>query len=148
MKPTYFAAISLLLACGSSTSDTAPTLDVEALAQRHDDAWNHHDPGEMTALFADDATVVTPSGRRVEGRAELRALFSAPSPTNQTSSTTRFVGIQHLSSELVLLDGVQTLRGPGTEAVGAEARILAVAARRDGRWQIVAARPYVPASPM
>ncbi len=150
MKQTLtlvFALLTPTLAACGTTAEAAPSIDLEALAASHDDAWNRHDPAMQAALFTADATVVTPSGDRVEGVEAIRELFSQAGPTNDTTSSTRFVGMQQLSAGLVLLDGVQTLEGPGAEIVGSEARIVAVAERRDGRWQLVAARPYVPAGP-
>lgn len=143
MKTLLTAAVSLLVAAGCGGAPRADA-DFSALAQRHDRAWNDHDPEAMVALFAPEFSLVTPSGTRVEDRAALRAMLAQPSPTNQTTSTTRFEGVHWLADDLVLLDGVQTLEGPGVEHIGSSrARVVAIAQRDEDGWQLLAVRPQV-----
>jgi uncharacterized protein (TIGR02246 family) len=131
-----------LTACGASPpSDPS---GVQALVRDMDTAWNAHDPDRMLALFGEDATLVTPTGTRAEGRPQIAALLAQPSPTAQTRSRTRVDAVQWLRDDLVLIDAVQTLEGPGVAQVGAaEAALVAVARRTDGRWVLVSARPRV-----
>lgn len=43
-----------------------------------------------------------------------------------------------------LLDGVQTLEGPGVERIGSSrARVVAIAQRHEDGWQLLAVRPQV-----
>ncbi len=142
-----FIALALILApsaCSSSTPK-ARTIDLAALAEAHDAAWNRHDPEAMAALFAEDGTLVTPRGTRAEGQQELLTLLSQPGPTRETTSTTRFGDVQWLADDLVLLDGVQTLDGPGVEQMGgaSEAHVVAIARHVGDDWRLVAARPYM-----
>lgn len=89
-KLTLATAIVFLIGCGAPPRD----IDTDALAEAHDHAWNRHDAAAMAALFAPDATLVTPRGTRVEGREALAEVLGQPGPTKQTTSTTRFVGVQ------------------------------------------------------
>ena len=148
-------AICLPGCAGSSRADTAEpaaAVDVrsaaEALATAHDSAWNAHDPDQLVALFEAEATLVTPSGTRLQGADALRESFAAPGPTKQTTSTTVVDGVQSLGNDLVLIDATQTLSGPGVEVLGTDtARVVIVARASAGSWKIVSARPFVPATP-
>ena len=137
-----------LLACAHVTPDRASgAVDAEltTLVAQLDDAWNAHSPQAFAALFVDDATLVDPAGHRLEGKAALLADLATPGPTNQTTSTMELEAVQWLADDVVLLDAVQTLEGPGVEKLGAsKGRLAAVAVRVDGAWRLLAARPSIP----
>lgn len=144
MKRTTTALIAslTLFACAdtSSVRDNAP---LEALLAAHQEAWNTHDVDRTMALFADDATLVTPMGTRAVGAAAIRDVMAAPSPTKQTTSVMELEAVQWLSDDLVVIDAKQTLAGPGVAVLGAsEAKLVAVARRVDDSWKLVAARPH------
>lgn len=134
--PLLFAS-----ACGAAQPNGGASTEIDALFVAHDAAWNHHDPEELAALFTSDATIVTPSGRRAEAQGEILALFSSGGPTRETTSRMELTSVQWLGDGLALVEGNQALSGPGTAAVGTEARLIAVVRRVDGRFRFVAARP-------
>lgn len=153
--------LCLALACSSASASSAGSADdpraerrsqaevrseIESLGQSIEDAWNAHDAEAHAALFLPEATLVTPMGSRVSGRGDILAMFSSPGPTKQTSTEIEIEAIEILGPDLVFFDAVQTLSGPGTEAVGTQARLAAVARRVDGEWRLLAARPCVPVS--
>ena len=137
------------LGCGApapspATRRSAQTArELGRLPRQHALAWNAHRPDAFAALFTPDATLVTPSGTRAEGRSALLEVFARPSPTSESSSTTRIEAHQWLADDLLLIDAVQTVEGPGDER--GEARLVAVVRREGDGWRFVAARPYVAA---
>ena len=141
MKRLQAALLPLILSACATSANPA---EIEALVAAHDAAWNAHDPDDLAALFVEDATLVTPTGARVEGNAALRQMFASPGPTKSTTSTTTIEAVQWLDDNLALVDARQSLDGPGVEMLGAsQARAVLVVRKDAGQWKIVAARPFV-----
>jgi uncharacterized protein (TIGR02246 family) len=146
----FTAFLSFCPACAVRTDAGAPAipaaraqLEVEGLTRAHDAAWNAHDPDALASLFVDDAVLVTPVGRRVEGRAALRELFASPGPTKQTSSSSEVDSVRPIDDATVLFTATQTLSGPGVEQLGSSRAQLVALARRDGdEWKLVEAHVF------
>lgn len=138
-----------LFACSSASSadsiaplarDTGP---IVALVAAHDAAWNAHDAAALAALFAPEASLVTPRGTRAEGSTAIERIFAQPGPTHQTESRSKLEAVQWLDDDFAVVDVHQTLSGPGVEILGAsEAKLVAVVGRFDGDWKLLAARPF------
>jgi uncharacterized protein (TIGR02246 family) len=141
------AALSALAApfLALAATGPAPAVDsgiVELMAEV-DRAWNAHDADQQVALYADDGTVVTPSGTRAVGKPEIRKISGGKGPTGQTQSKTTIDGVQQLAPNLVLIDATQKLTGPGTKILGTDrARVVVVARKVKGKWKAVSVRPF------
>lgn len=144
-------ALLFALGCAPASSRPAPPDPVDpgsgiaSLVADHDAAWNAHDPAALANLFVEDATLVTPDGRVVEGRDALLETFDARGPTKQTTSTVRVDSVRSLVDTVALVSATQTLTGPGVEDLGsARARIVAVATERDGEWRFAVVQVVAP----
>ena len=132
-----------VLACASACGADPSTAELAELMVAHDNAWNAHDPDAMVALVTEDATVIAPQGKRVQGHEALRELYASPGPTKQTTSRTRIDSVQWLTEDIALVDATQSLSGPGVAMMGvSEAHVVAVAKRVDGQWRFSAVRPF------
>lgn len=147
---TTLLAVSLALGCAGSPDVAPPAVpaaivpaDLDSLAVAHDAAWNAHDPDALAALFVDQAVVVTPVGRRVEGRAAVRELFAEPGPTKQTTSSSRVDSVRAIDGEHAFVTMTHTLSGPGVEQIPSpQARLVGLARRSDRSWQLVEAHVF------
>lgn len=147
-------ATALVLTLSACANDAQSTTDapagaaarqgeIEQLLADHQVAWNAHDADGLAAQFADDGTLVTPTGNRVAGRDAIRQVMASPGPTKQTQSRVELDGVQWLGEGLAVVDATQTLTGPGVDQLGTDrAKLVAVVRRDADGWQFVAARPF------
>jgi uncharacterized protein (TIGR02246 family) len=143
--PTFAAlALSLLAGTAAATPDRAQDeKTVRAFVAKLDAAWNAHSPEQFVALYDDDSVLVPPSGKRVVGKRALFALHAGKGPTKKTTSSHEVTAIQWLDDDLVMVDAVQTLKGPGVKKLpGNQATITAVLRRDGAGWKMVSARVH------
>jgi uncharacterized protein (TIGR02246 family) len=111
-------------------------------AKTLDAAWNEHNAEKQVALFAQGGVLVTPTGTRAEGRAELLKVSGGKGPTGQTTSLSHIDGIQDLGQGLVVVDLTQTLEGPGTQVVGTKAQAVAVLREEGDAYKALSVRVF------
>jgi uncharacterized protein (TIGR02246 family) len=133
-------ALALSLAAAAPAPDSA---EMKALARQIDAAWNAHDSDSHILQFAEDGSLLTPSGKYARGRDAIRPLVGGKGPTGQTTSRSTVNHVQELSKGLFLVDLTQKLKGPGTKIMGMDtARVVLVVRRAGETWKLVAVRPF------
>ena len=139
-----------------STLALAGSKDEDAVRQRvaeFQEAFNKHDAKAISAFFAEDADLVTPTGVRAQGRAEIEkavatdlATLIHDGKTAFTVTHTRFV-----KPDVVVLDmthEVSEAHGPdGTVMPTMKVLVTGVAVKKSGAWSWLAARPMIPFTP-
>jgi uncharacterized protein (TIGR02246 family) len=81
-------AAALLVGCARGDADGGPSAaaDVEAMKNALTEAVIRKDPAALATLFAEDAVVVEPNGRILEGRAAIEARIAEVLPQVQAYS--------------------------------------------------------------
>jgi uncharacterized protein (TIGR02246 family) len=133
-------------AAAAEQGATAPAELSERLREL-EAAFNAHDPKQVAALVAEDATFVNPLGERAEGREQIAALLRSNLETVLKGTQHRF-SIEHarmVTPDLAFLDLRQEISG-GQPPPGAPRPWVAhgvMLARKDGaKWSILEFRPY------
>jgi uncharacterized protein (TIGR02246 family) len=125
----------------------------DVIRARHDEfvaAWNRHDAKALAAMWADDGDLINPAGVHAKGPAEIEKFFEREHATmmkdttySGTVSQIRFIG-----SDVTVVDVDATVTGikaeDGSEQPPMVHHVTWVAAKRDGIWKAIAARPCVP----
>ena len=146
-----FARTLLVLALGFSISaSAAPADDVNALLKSVETAFNKGDAKAAAALFAEDADVINPAGVTGRGRPAIEKVISADmTSVLKGSKNQKFTAenVRELAPTAWLVDAtheVPTMAMPdGTTKPGKLHVIFAVNKSKDGKMQIVSARPYM-----
>jgi uncharacterized protein (TIGR02246 family) len=111
-------------------------------------AWASHDGAAVARHFAADATLVSPFGRRADGRAALAAMFTEYFEGAYRGSSIAFT-IAHaraIEQDHAFVDGEQTVTGADGKAL-IVARLAALLRREGGAWRVVDGRPSIVATP-
>ena len=102
--------------------------------------WNTHDAAAQAAPFAEDGEVIGFDGSQMDGRTEIQRQLAAIFADHVTSAyTVKVKSVRFLGPDVAVLRAIagmapnaETLLRPATNA-----HQTVVAARRDGRWEIV-----------
>ena len=138
------AWIPLCLVAASATPASAD--DASSLVSQFMQAWNAADAKGLSALFAPDADLVTPTGIDSRGRDAIAAFYATVFARGYTGSkgVGEIVHTRALSSDIILIDARFAIAGAKKEdgsLRGDESGIMtAVLGRTDQGWQILALR--------
>jgi uncharacterized protein (TIGR02246 family) len=141
-----FAIAMLIAALASIAPANAEDGDASALVASFMQAWNAADAKGLSALFAPDADLVTPTGIHSRGRASIEAFYASAFARGYAGSKGQgeVVHERTLSPDIALVDARFTISGARNQdgsTRGAEAGILAaVIGRTSSGWQILALR--------
>lgn len=121
---------------------------IQARIDEFTSAWNRHDAEEMAAVFAEDGDLINPSGRQAKGREEVRRLLADEHAAlmKQSRHEMKVTGVR-MVSEVALVDLDSTVTGMLNPETGGQLptmklHVFAVMSQQDGKWMILAARPY------
>jgi uncharacterized protein (TIGR02246 family) len=152
MKTIIAVALMLGLALPAFAADSArASRNTEAIRKSFEGffgSWNKHDPKEMTAYWAGDASLINPMGRVANGKAEIEKLMSDEQATVFKDSTAKLVSIETrpVSGGLSWYDAEMTV----DNAIGADGKamplmkmhVAGLMQKKGGKWLVFAARPY------
>jgi uncharacterized protein (TIGR02246 family) len=154
MKRMLTAALLLMVATSAFAADAkkASMKSDEAImktAEAFFDAWNKHDSKTMATYWAEDATLINPSGRMAHGNSDIEKLLTDEQTTMFKGSTAKMVEMKvtrSLGSSMAFCDGEMTVdgaTGPDGSAMQQMKMHLAVIMEKKGdRWLFAEARPY------
>ena len=141
-------AALLLTACAreAASDESAASTAVEAMKATLTDALIHKDPAMVAALYSEDAVVLEPDGRVLEGRPAIAARIAAllPHVHGYSISSRRLDASGQLAYDretfqLTLADqdaAPRTITGH---------QIVVLRRQADGTWRIVQSGSWVPA---
>ncbi len=114
--------------------------EVRELYTRMLDGWNRRNAAAMAEPFAADGEVIGFDGSQMNGRADIVAHLEpifAHHPTAAYVSKVR--SVQFLSPDVAMLRAIAGMVPPGQSDIKPEVNVhhTVVAARREGRWQVV-----------
>jgi uncharacterized protein (TIGR02246 family) len=107
------------------------------------DAWNRHDMKALGALFDDDASFVNRFGHYVRGREEIVALHAPIHATIYRDSrlANQLIDVRQIGDAAAIVHFWSRLTTGAAHPAGAhdvDTLILAVLARREQAWRIIA----------
>jgi uncharacterized protein (TIGR02246 family) len=132
-------------------NDTTTILEVH---ERFAAAWNKDDAKAMAAMFADDADLINPLGRRAKGKAEIEALyadehagaFKGSKFSSDCKSGVRVVkpGVAVVTCSFEVTGGTLP---DGKPMPALKGLYTATMLKAKTKWLVVAGRPMIPFVP-
>ena len=149
-------ALALVAALGASIpatggGDDAATVGIKQGCKAFVDAWNVHDPKAMAAVFAEDADVLNPWGRKATGRAEIEKLFvdeqTGKGPLRDSTMTVESESVRTVTADVAISDAELVVTGAyapdGSKAPPMNFHATHVWKKNGESWQIFSCRPYL-----
>jgi uncharacterized protein (TIGR02246 family) len=130
----------------AALSTPASAMDASSLVPQFMQAWNAADAKALSALFAPDGDLVTPTGIDSKGRDAIAAFYATAFARGYAGSKGigEIVHTRTLSSDIVLIDARFTISGAkkedGSLRTDENGIMTAVLGRTDQGWQILALR--------
>jgi uncharacterized protein (TIGR02246 family) len=129
------------------TQETKIEPSLETFLRRFNEAFNRLDTQQVAACWAEDGTLITPSGEIGIGRSGVETAFRHDAETLLAGTTSRFeiTSVRRLGSEHAFLDLEHELRNVRTPegSIGEMKLHVVMLAKRSGNgWQWLDARPY------
>jgi uncharacterized protein (TIGR02246 family) len=129
---------------------------LEDTLKKFNAAFNRFDENAVASFWADDGTLITPSGEYGRGRSEIAKVYGKDCETILDGTTSKFtiVGAREIGSDCALLDldhDLQNFRMPDGSTGSMKIHIVILAQKRGNSWQWLDARPYAfmpPPQPM
>jgi uncharacterized protein (TIGR02246 family) len=130
---------------GTPESKVEPSLD--ASCRKFNEVFNRFDAKQVASCWAEDGTLITPSGEVGTGRSGVEAAFRHDSDTILKGTTSRFAitSVRRLGSELAFLDldhELQNFRMPDGSTGVMNLHVVILAKKSGNGWQWLDARPY------
>ena len=137
---------------GSSKVEVEASLDTAL--RKFNEAFNRFDTKQVASCWADDGTLITPSGEVGKGRAGVEAAYRHDCDTILKGTRSRFAitSVRRLGPELAFLDldhELQNFKMPDGSTGTMKLHVVILARMTGGGWQWLDARPYafVPPAP-
>jgi uncharacterized protein (TIGR02246 family) len=130
---------------GTQAQGVDPTL--EAALRSFNEQFNRFDVKKVAACWADDGTLITPTGEVGRGRSGVETAFrhDVDSILKGTKSTFSIASVRRLSPELVFLDldhDIQNMKLPDGSIARMKLHVVILARKSGNGWQWMDARPY------
>ena len=138
-------ALAIIAAAACRTGDSAPSsdaADVEAVRRIAQEATAAHQAGDslrLSALFADDAIIMTDGGPSVTGRAEIMASFGEMLRQFTSRATIEPAEVEVAGDWAFMRTAVTGSLEPrtGGAAIPLDAKEIVIARRQaDGSWKV------------
>ncbi len=130
---------------GTQESKVEPSL--EAARRQFNELFNRLDPKQVAACWAEDGTLITPSGEVGNGRSGVETAFRHDADTILKGTTSRFAitSVRRLGPELAFVDldhELQNFRMPDGSTGVMKLHVVMLAKKSGNTWQWLDARPY------
>jgi steroid delta-isomerase-like uncharacterized protein/uncharacterized protein (TIGR02246 family) len=122
---------------------------LEARLKGFSDAFSRHDAKAVASYFAEDGTLLTPSGVFASGRSEIEKAVQSDL-TNLIQDATSELKLERmhlLSPKLCAVDLSHTMRGPNLPGGTQAFHVSGVGKKVNGEWLWLHGRPYAFAQP-
>jgi uncharacterized protein (TIGR02246 family) len=130
---------------GTPESKVEPSLD--AAYRKFNEAFNRFDAQQVASFWAEDGTLITPSGEVGKGRSGVETAYRHDADTILRGTKSRFAitSVRRLGSELAFIDldhELQNFRMPDGSTGVMKLHVVILAKRSGNSWQWLDARPY------
>jgi len=150
MKALLTVLVALALAVPAvAAAPTGAETAIQQVWQQFSEAWARGDSHARAALWAEDASLITPFGIAAEGRAAIEKLFEQEDAGFAKGTTNTFsnFSFRFISPTLAAVDATGEIKGikgaDGTPMPTLTIHVFQLMAQKGGKWQIEFARPYV-----
>jgi len=137
----------------STTTGTAqrqqPNVDtsLETTLRKFTEAFNRRDAREVGSFWAEDGTVINPTGTQGIGPAGVGRVFQGDTEAILRGTTSKFTitGARKIGSETMLLDldqEVQNFKMPDGSTGTRTLHVVMLARKKGDGWQFLDVRPY------
>jgi uncharacterized protein (TIGR02246 family) len=138
--------LSLLL-ISSCEKKNSQQEEFQKIANDFESAWNQHNPQAFTNLWAEDGNLISPWGGEFTGRKEIEQHFAEEHGDSMKNSEMNISvrNVRFIDPEVAFVDADITLSGMtvgGEKADPLHDHAIFLVVKRDGKWQILVARPY------
>jgi uncharacterized protein (TIGR02246 family) len=122
--------------------------DIERLVGEFVDAWNHHDPARMAALWSDDGDLITPWGHHARSRWSVQQVFTDEheGPMKSCRHEMDVSDVRWVTTDVAIVDATCNLTGmrnaAGQEQPLFQPHVTFVIGRKGPDLKVLAARPY------
>ena len=153
MVASLFVAAAALAQPNPTSPPQKPSgaeAEVREAHKKYQDAWNHHDPAAMAALWAVDADYTEPDGRTVYGRAEVQRIltYEHGSVFKNSELNLAVERVRFIRPDVAIVDGSYELfnaTNPRGEPIGRRTGyFVTVLAKNGDSWQVDATRLFLP----
>jgi uncharacterized protein (TIGR02246 family) len=135
---------------GTTSGQTAQAnvdKSLETTLQRFSQAFNRFDVKDVASYFAEDATLITPTGNYGRGRDGVEHVFADDVQTILGGTTSRFsiTGARRIGQDCVFLDcdhDLQNFHMPDGSTGAMKLHLVLLAQKKGDGWQWLDARPY------
>lgn len=147
-KALFYSVILSSLMLLPSCEKKKPSLEeFQNIATEFESAWKNHDPKAMANLWAEDGNLISPFAAEYKGRKEIEQHFEREhSDTMKNSQMALKVrNVRLIDPDTAFVDADMTLTGMivgGEKADPIRDHAIFLMAKKDGKWQILIARPY------
>ncbi len=152
-KTRFVLVLGALLVAGTVLASDSAEKAINARTDEFLAAWKRDDGAAMAQVYLKEADIITPFGRRANGRQEIEKLFS-DEHTTFLKGTTLSISTRSYrfpAKDVAIVDWDATITnivGPDGAAVPAQPlHSTMVWMERSGKWWVMAARPAF-AAPM
>ena len=130
---------------GQQQAQVDPSL--ETMLKKFNAAFNRFDTNEVASFWADDGTLITPSGEYGQGRSGVARVYGKDAETILDGTTSRFtiVGARKVGGDCAFLDlehDIQNFRMPDDSTGSVKLHLVILAQKKGNSWQWLDARPY------
>ena len=135
---------------GGISSDLKNEKLVRQVYEELIDAWNRHDVGAVSKLWAIDGDHLEPDGTRAKGRDAVTKLFRHQHDTvfKESVLDMNLQDVWFHGDGLAIVDGTYELKGAklptGADIPPRRGHFTSVLILEDGRWQVAASRLMIP----
>lgn len=123
-----------------------PKVEVQKFLDDFANTWNTHDVAKMAAFWAQDGDLINPFGKWGVDRKGVEEVFTFEQNGPLKGSTQKFVveKIRSLSPDILFVDANSMMTVPKKDKMkDMHHHVSFVLAKKEGKFSIVAARPYM-----
>ncbi len=152
MKMIFALALLLVLPVPAFAADAAKAaMNTDAIQESFSEffaSWNKHDVKGMITHWADDASLINPTGRAAKGKAEIAKLLTDEQTTVFKDSTAKILSVttKPITGSIDWYDAEMTvdnaLAPDGAAMPQMKIHIAGLMQKKGGKWLVYAARPY------
>lgn len=147
MRRSLLLMSALLLSPAALAEGKGDTQAARQVLDQVQAAFNAHDPAKLAQVFAPDATIMDPSGRRMHGRDAIQKQMAEQLKTQFKGATSRFIldGTRPIGSNAMWVDATHQitnmLKPDGTRG-SMTFHLAALVVKQGNHWVAEEARPY------